>query len=169
MHRSRILVTSTVALVTVAFTLAAAAPAAAPLPDFTRMIVKVGNKSVQATVGTRCVPDARGKGACTDAVYPLKTTGSVTLRPGGEAELLLGAAAGDISWRAARIDGAGKEKILRFGGTPVTGEAKRVTKTGKRWRITLPKTLSRSTDLLGFSVVYPNANAAFEVGAKVIR
>jgi len=130
-------------------------------PDFTRMIVKVGKKSVQATLGTNCVPSADGQGSCTEASYPLKTTGKVTVKRGQQVTLLFGAPAGYVSWRAARLSAKGEEVIT------AKGEAKAVTKTKKRWRLTLPKNLSRSTKLLGFSVVYPNAYASFEVGAAV--
>ncbi len=169
MRRFPSLAIPVVALVAAALSLAAAAPAAAPAPDFTRLIVKVGKKSAQATVGYRCVPDAKGTGSCVEAKYPQKTTGTVRLRAGGKFQLLLGARAADITWRAARIDASGKERVLRGGGMDVTGDAKRVTKTGKRWSITMPKTLSRSTDLIGFSVIYPNAFSSFEIGAKVVR
>jgi hypothetical protein len=136
------------------------AGAAETSPDFTRLIVKVGARSVQATLGTHCVP-ADGKGNCTDAHYPLKTTGKVTISRGGQVTLLIGAPAGYVAWRAARVDGKGEEIIT------AKGEAKPITKTKKRWRLKLPKSLRRSTKLLGFSVTYPNAFAAFEVGASV--
>ena len=153
--------TATIAAVLASALTAGSLAQADTAPDFTRLIVKVGKRSVQATLGTHCVPTADGKGQCDTAAYPLKTTGSVTLSRGGEVTLLFGAPAGYVSWRAARIDGTGKE-------VPVaTGEAKVVTKTKKRWRITLPKNLRRSTKLLGFSVNYPNAFASFEVGATV--
>lgn len=130
-------------------------------PDFTRLIVKVGSRSVQATLGTHCVPTADGSGGCTEATYPLQTTGRVTIRRDGEVTLLSGAPAGYVAWRAARIDGRGEEVIV------AKGEARSITKTKKRWRIKLPKNLRRSTKLLGFSVTYPNAFAGFEVGATV--
>jgi hypothetical protein len=85
----------------------------------------------------------------------------VTISRGGEVTLLSSAPAGYVAWRAARLDSKGEEVIL------AKGEAKSVTKTKKRWRIKVPKTLRKSTKLLGFSVTYPNAFAAFEVGAIV--
>lgn len=140
----------------------AVAPAAAQAPpDYAVMVVKVGKQSVQATQGTSCQPAPDGTQSCTESTYPLKTTGVLTLTRGGEATLLLKAAAGYVRWRAARIDGTGQEQLVAY------GEAKVVTKTKKRWRVRLPKDLRRSTRLLGFDVVYPNAYSSFEVGAKV--
>jgi hypothetical protein len=130
-------------------------------PDFTRMIVKVGKKSVQATLGTHCVPTADGGGSCSEADYPLKTTGKVTIKARQHITLLFGAPAGDVSWRAARVTSKGVEVIT------AKGEARPVTKTKKRWRLTLPKSMRKSTKLLGFNVNYPNAFASFEVGASV--
>jgi hypothetical protein len=134
-------------------------------PDFKRMILKYGKQSVQATVGQYCIPTADGKGQCETATYPLKTTGRITVRQHGRVTLLLGAPAGYITWRAARITGSKKnpESIT------ATGEATVVGRSKKRWTVQLPKNLRTSSDLLGFNVVYPSGFSAFEVGVKVLK
>ncbi len=131
-------------------------------PDYGSMFVKASKQSVQATLGARCHPDMTGSGNCVEVAYPLKTTGTLKLRPGTTVTLLFRADAGNVTWRAARIDGRGQEKATAI------GTAKLVTRrTKRRWQITLPKNLSRSSDLLGFDVQYPNAYSSFEVGLKV--
>lgn len=132
-------------------------------PDYSRMVVKAGKKSAEATLGSYCHPDANGSGTCGDAVFPLKTTGTVKIRANGEITLLLGAVAQNVVWRAARINGKNEEVIV------AKGSARAVTKSYKRWRFKLPKRLSKSTDLLGFAVQYPYAFSSFEVGAKVVK
>lgn len=139
------------------------AAAATKPPDYSRMVVKVGKKSAEATLGTYCHPDSDGSGRCEDATFPLKTTGRVSIRANGTVELLLGAGAAAISWRAARVDANGKEVITAL------GDARSVTRTYKRWRFKLPKRLSKNSTLLGFNVNYPYAYSSFEVGAKVLR
>jgi hypothetical protein len=132
--------------------------------DYKKLVVVSGKKSAQATLGTRCHPGVNGSpGDCAEAKYPLKTTGVVSLRAGERVTLLLGAPATDVSWRAARIDGTGKEQLVDV------GTAFPATKTQKRWRIHLPKRMSRRTKLLGFDIVYKNAYSSFEIGAKVAR
>jgi hypothetical protein len=94
----------------------------------------------------------------------LKTTGTLKLRRGAEVTLIFRGDAGNVTWRAARIDGRGQEKLT------ASGVAALVTKKSKRrWRITLPKNVSLTSDLLGFDVQYPNAYSSFEVGLKVRR
>jgi hypothetical protein len=132
-------------------------------PDYSRMVVKVGKRSAEATLGSYCHPNEDGSGRCVDATFPLKTTGVVRVRPSGTVELLMGAGAEFIQWRAARINSRNEEVIT------AQGEARAVTRTYKRWRFKLPKRLSRSTDLLGFSVKYPFAYSSFEVGARVLK
>jgi hypothetical protein len=148
----------------VALTLLLAGPVAVaqtPPPDYTVMIVKVGKQAVEATLGTYCHPQADGTGKCGQADYPLKGTGKVTLYQNGTVKLLLRAQASRVAWRAARIDGTGKERIV------AVGEAKPLLKTHRQWQMKLPKNLSRTTDLLGWDVNYPYAYSSFEVGAKV--
>lgn len=132
-------------------------------PDYKRFIVKAGKKSAEATLGSYCHPDGNGSGVCEEATFPLKTTGTVKIRPGREVQMLSGAVAQTVFWRAARINGRGEEVIV------AKGQAKATTKTFKRWRLVLPKKLSKSVDLLGFAVQYPYAFSSFEVGAKVVK
>lgn len=132
-------------------------------PDYRTLIVQSYKQKAPATLGYNCVPAADGTGGtCSELPkYPLDFKNTVTIRPGGEVTLLTAARASYVNWRAARIDGRGEEVIT------AKGEAKAVTKTGKRWRIELPRRMHRSTDLLGFDVIYPNAYASFEIGAKI--
>ena len=140
---------------------AVAQPAAAP--DYRSMFVKAGKQSVQATLGAYCHPADGSAGNCSKGPsYPLKTTGKVTLKRGAGVTLLFRANAGNVTWRAARIDGRGQEKIT------ASGVAELVTRKSKRrWKIMLPKNVSVSSALLGFDVQYPNAYSSFEVGLKV--
>jgi hypothetical protein len=151
-----------IAVALLALLLAAPAPAATPTPDLSQMFVVSGGKTVGATLGAYCHPTG-----CPDPrtfSYPLKGTGSITARAGSTITLLFKAPVRDLDFRAARIDGRGQEVLTTTGG------GKHVTKTRRRWRITLPRTLSRTTDLLGFDVVYSNtAYSSFEVGLKVLR
>ncbi len=140
----------------------AAAAQETATPDYRALFLKASKQSVQATLGARCHPDQSGSGNCVEAAYPLKTTGTLKLKPGTTVTLLFRADAGNVTWRAARIDGRGQEQAT------ATGVAKLVTRrTKRRWQITLPKRLSKSSDLLGFDVQYPNAYSSFEVGLKV--
>jgi hypothetical protein len=137
---------------------------AVPAVDYKKLIVMSGKKSAAATLGTRCHPGVDGApGDCAEAKYPLKTTGTVPLRAGERLTLLLGAPATDVRWRAARVDGLGKEQLIEV------GVAFPATKTQKRWRVHMPKKLSKRIKILGFDVVYKNAYSSFEVGARVTR
>lgn len=151
---------ATLTLTSLALAQNTAAPAA---QDYRTLIVQSSTQKAPATVGYNCVPKADGTGGeCTPEVkYPLKFANTVTVRPNGDVTVLTKVPATYIRWRAARIDGKGEEVITAL------GEAKRVTKTGKRWRFTLPKRLNRSTDLLGFDVQHVNAYASFEIGTKI--
>lgn len=132
--------------------------------NYRTLIVRSGTKNTQATLGARCHPaQAPAEGDCQNVTYPLKTTGTVSLRAGERLTVLLGAAATDIRWRLARVDGTGKEQAVDV------GVAFRATRTQKRWRLTLPRRLSTRIRILGFDVFYKNAYSSFEVGAKVTR
>jgi hypothetical protein len=137
--------------------------AGAQTPNFKRLIVDAEKKRAPATLGSHCVPFADGTGGeCKqDYTYPLKVSNTLTIRPGGQVTLLLGAPAEFVRWRVARIDGKGEEVITAL------GEAKAVTKTRKRWRITLPRRISRSSKLMGYDLQYENGYASFEIGARI--
>lgn len=142
--------------------LVAMAHGASTTPNYGKLIVQSYKQKAPATLGYHCVPKEDGTGGvCTDAEYPLKFTNTVTIRPNGTVTVLLGAPADFLRWRTARIDGRGQEQLTAL------GEGRAVTKTRKRWRIKLPKRISRTTDLMGFDVVYSNAYSSFEIGAKV--
>ncbi len=132
-------------------------------PNFKRLIVDAEKKRAPATLGSHCVPFADGTGGeCKqDYTYPLKVSNTLTIRPGGKVTLLLGAPAEFVRWRVARIDGKGEEVITAL------GEAKAVTKSRKRWRITLPRRISRSSKIMGYDLQYENGYASFEIGARI--
>lgn len=141
---------------------AAVAIAQDKAPDYRTMIVQSYKQKAPATLGYNCVPKPDGSGGeCTEADYPLKFTNTVTIRPGGEVTLLLRATADYVRWRTARIDGTGEEVVT------AQGEARAVTKTRRRWRIKLPRRISRTTDLMGFDVQSTLHYSSFEIGAKV--
>lgn len=152
---------------TTTLALSAAAGIAAPLafaastPDYRTLIVKSGKKSVQATLGSRCIPTSDGKGDCTEVPTPLKTSGTVTVSRGGQLTLLFAAPVGDVRWQTSRVNGTGQEIAT------AQGVGKLVTKTKKRWRVTLPKNLKRSSKIFGVLAQSPNAYASFEVALKV--
>jgi hypothetical protein len=148
--------------VSLVLTTAAVTFAQTTAPDYRTMIVQSYKQKAPATLGYNCVPKPDGTGGqCTDAEYPLKFTNTVTIRPNGEVTLLLRAQADYVRWRTARIDGTGEEVIT------AQGEARSVTKTRRRWRITLPKRISRTTDLMGFDVQSTKHYSSFEIGAKI--
>lgn len=143
----------------------AAAAQQTAVPDYRAMFLKAEKQSVQATLGAYCHPNDTTPGNCSAGpAYPLKTTGALKLRRGADVTLLFRADAGNVTWRAARIDGRGQERLT------ASGVAKLVTTRSKRrWRIKLPKKVSLSSDLLGFDVQYANAYSSFEVGLKLRR
>lgn len=142
---------------------AAVALAQEKAPDYRTLIVQSYKQKAPATLGYNCVPRADGSGGeCTELPeYPLKFTNTVTIRPNGEVTLLLRAPADYVRWRTARIDGRGEEVIT------AQGEGRAVTKTRRRWRIELPKRISKSTDLMGFDVQSTLHYSSFEIGAKI--
>ncbi len=135
--------------------------------NYGTLIAKAGKKSVQATLGLHCFPVPNGSdcnaGNPESVSYPLKTKGLIEVNRDGEITLLFGAPMGDVRWRTARIDGKGKEVAT------AQGVAKLVTKTKKRWRIRLPKTLKTSSTIVGIDAQAPNAYASFEFGIKVVK
>lgn len=142
---------------------AAVALAQEKAPDYRTMIVQSYKQKAPATLGYNCVPKPDGTGGqCSELPdYPLKFTNTVTIRPGGELTLLLRAPADYVRWRTARVDGKGEEVIT------AQGEARAVTKTRRRWRITLPRRISRTTDLMGYDVQSTLHYSSFEIGAKI--
>ena len=149
----------------------AAAVSAGPLagaatkpPDYGKLTVAVGKRRAAAMLGTFYHPTADGKVTSHIASYPLSPGSTVTIRSRGRVDLLLGAAASYVTWRAVRIDSEGKEKLT------ASGEARPAKKKSfKRWRVRLPRGLSKSTTMLGFNIHYPYAFSDFEIRAKVAR
>jgi len=155
----------TISFLTAAVATAIVAPLAfaQSVPDYKTLITKVRKQSVEATLGARCVPTVQGPDCPTTIPsYPLKTTGKLKVKRGDEITLLFKAKVGDVTWRTARINGYGKEVPT------ATGVAKLMNrKTKRRWRITLPKNLRKSSKILGIQALSPNARADFEVGLQV--
>ncbi|WP_205698936.1 hypothetical protein [Conexibacter sp. SYSU D00693] len=137
------------------------------VPDYRSMFVQYGGKTVQAKLGSYCHPNAQGTGECLELDpkkdYPLKDAATITVRQGEDVTLLFKHTVSHLAWRAARIDGLGEERITW------TGTGRAVTKTFRRWKIKLPRTMARSSDVLGFDVNYPNAYSSFEVRIKVLK
>jgi len=136
-----------------------------PVKEYTVAIAKTekSKQSVQAKQGSYCLPAADGMGGvCKDAVFPLKDAPVVRVSKGEKITLLFKVPVGYVTWRTARVHPkTGQEVIVR------TGEGEQVTKTKKRWRVTLPKDTRRSVTILGLFVQYANAYSSFEVGLKV--
>jgi hypothetical protein len=140
------------------------AGAATKPPDYAKLTVKLGKRRAAAMLGTYYHPTADGKVTSHIATYPLNPGSTVTIRRGGRVDLLLGANASYVTWRAVRIDSEGKEKLT------ASGEARPAKrKAFKTWRVKLPRGLSRATTMLGFNVHYPYAFSDFEIRAKVAR
>lgn len=147
---------------TVAVALAAApATSQQSVPDYKTLILKVGKQSVAGTLGPYSIPTADGKGESASPSFPLKGTGTLRVKRRDVVTLLFKAKPGNVAWRTARIDSRGREAIT------ATGQALPTTKTKRRWKLTLPKGLKRSSDVLGFYIEYPNGFTTFEVGVKV--
>jgi hypothetical protein len=134
-------------------------------PDFRTLIVKSGKKASQAKLGSFCHPAADGTtGTCVTATYPLADAGLLSVREGTEVELLTRAPVAGLEWRAARVDGRGQEVLTGL------GRARSVSKTKRRWRIDVPRSLSKNTRLMGFLVTYNGTTFSdFEVGVKVLQ
>jgi hypothetical protein len=137
---------------------------AASVPDYRILITKLGKQSVAATLGYRCVPTPQGPDCPTtdQPAYPLKTTGTLKVKAGEQITLLFAAPVGDVTWWTARVNGFGKETATAKGVAKIVSK-----KVKKRWRITLPKNLRKSSKILGVYALSPNAQASFEVGLQV--
>jgi hypothetical protein len=135
-----------------------------PSPPFTVMIAKTtkSRQSVQAKQGSYCLPNATFTGGiCHTATFPLPDVPVVKVSRGEQITLLFKAPVGYVTWRTARLDGRRAEVITG------QGEGERVTRTKKRWRLTLPKNLRRSSTIVGVNVTYLNAYNSFEFGIAV--
>lgn len=136
-----------------------------PSPPFTVMIAKTtkSRQSVQAKQGSYCLPNATFTGGiCHTATFPLPDVPVVKVSPGEQVTLLFKAPVGYVTWRTARINSRSKAEVIT-----AQGEGELVTRTKKRWRITLPKTLRRSSTIVGVNVTYLNAYNSFEFGIAV--
>jgi hypothetical protein len=132
--------------------------------DYDLLVVLVGKKYTPATLGANCRPGPDGApGECAKAKYPLKTKGIAAVRRGGTLQALVAVGANYVRWRAVRIDKHGKEQIN------ASGEAWPIKNWNRRWRVKIPRELKRSTRLIGFDVLYPNAYSSFEVKVRVLR
>lgn len=159
MVRRRRLVTP-VALGTLLF--APVAVAQQSPPDYTALFASYGKKTVQAKLGGYCHPTADGSGVC-GGEYTRDGMGTITVRRDADLTLLVRHPATSVEWQAMRIDGRGDEQIVAH------GSAKAVTRTLKRWKLRVPRNLTRSTDVLRFNVRYPYAFSSFGVLAKVLK
>jgi hypothetical protein len=140
-------------------------PAQTPSQPFTVMIAKTtkSRQSVQAKQGSYCLPNANFTGGiCHTATFPLPDVPVVKVSAGEEITLLFKVPVGYVTWRTARLDGPSKREVIT-----ANGEGDQVTKTKKRWRITLPKKLRKSSTIVGVSVTYANAYNSFEFGISV--
>lgn len=138
------------------------ADAAAP-DDPRRLIVRSLGREAAATIGANCFPNPDGTGGtCVEAVYPLKTSGAVRIRPAGQVTLLTGAPATEVWWRLSRRSrSSGREAQVAYGPTVARGS------TGRRWVASMPRPLRRSATILGVFVRYANGYADFEARVRV--
>lgn len=142
-----------------------APPEKPPAPDYTVMIVKTtkSKESIGAKLGSYCLPNADGSGgSCHTATFPLPDPARVKVTKGEKLSLLFKVPVGYVTWRTARVNSKTKQEVAVS-----TGEAERVTRTKKRWRITLPKDLRKTATIVGVSVQYANAYSSFEFGIDV--
>lgn len=140
-------------------------PEKPPVPDYTVMIAKTtkSKQAVQGRLGNYCLPLADGSGgACHVASYPLPAPPVVTVTKGEQVTLLFKVPVGYVSWYVARVNS--RTKVEAEVGN---GQGEQVTKTKKRWRLTLPKGLRPSATVLGVFAQYANAYSSFEIGLKV--
>lgn len=133
-----------------------------PVKSLTVMIVKTdkSKQSVQAKMGSYCLPSDDGTAVCKDVPLPLPDLPVVKVSPGETISLLFKTPVGYITWRTARVS-KGKEVLVS------SGEGLQVTKTKKRWKITIPKTTKKSATIVGIFAQYLNAYNSFEFGIDV--
>ncbi|WP_354701133.1 hypothetical protein DSM112329_01440 [Paraconexibacter sp. AEG42_29] len=134
-----------------------------PVKDLTVMIVKTTNskQSVQATLGSYCLPSDDGTYSCKEIPAPLPNVPRVKVNAGETISLLFKSPVGYVTWRTARVNGKKQEILIS------QGEGDQVTKTKKRWKITLPKTMKKNATIVGVFAQYVNAYASFEFGIDV--
>ena len=142
--------------------LAPAAVAQQAPPDYTALFAKYGKKTVQAKLGAYCHPNAQGTGVC-GGDYSRDGMAKLTIRRDADLTLLIKHPATSVEWSAKRIDGRGAEVDVGH------GNARAATKTLKRWKLRVPRNLSRSTDVLRFNVRYPYAFSTFAIETKVLN
>jgi hypothetical protein len=140
------------------------APAKPPVPELTVMIAKTtkSKQSVQGKLGNYCLPSADGTATCHTASFPLPDLPKVTVSRGEQITLLFKAPVGYVSFYTARVNSKTKKEV-EVGN----GEGDQVTKTKKRWRLTLPKNLTKSATIVGVFVQYVNSYSSYEFGIKV--
>ncbi|MCW2996615.1 MAG: hypothetical protein JWN65_164 [Solirubrobacterales bacterium] len=141
------------------------APERPPVKEYSVAIAKTtkSKQSVQASQGSYCLPAADGNGGtCHTASFPLPDLPTIRVSKGEQITLLFKVPVGYVTWRTARVNSRSGQEIAI-----TTGEGEQVTKTKKRWRVTLPKNLRKSATILGLFVQYANAYNSFEVGLKV--
>lgn len=140
-------------------------PEKPPVALYTVMIAKTtkSKQSVQTKMGNYCLPHADGSGgSCHVAKYPLPNLPQVTVSKGEQVTLLFKVPVGFVNYYVARVNSKTKAEV-QVG----TGEGVLVTKTKKRWRITLPKGLRKSATIVGVFAQYLNAYSSFEFAIKV--
>lgn len=135
-----------------------------PVKSLTVMIVKTtkSKQSIQATLGSYCLPSDDGTYACKEIPAPLPDVPIVTVRKGETISLLFKSPVGYVTWRTARVNSKSHKEVLVS-----QGEGDPVTKTRKRWKITLPKNMRKSATIVGVFAQYVNAYSSFEFGIKV--
>jgi hypothetical protein len=105
----------------------------------TALAVLAGGMTVHATPGSSCGSVARPEGGfvhtCVEVVYPLRTTGSVTLRPGDRVTLRFAAA--PVTVLAALVDAHTGKRLAPL----------MANRTTRDWTITLPPRLPCGTAL----------------------
>jgi hypothetical protein len=141
------------------------APEKPPVPDYTVMIAKTtkSKQSVQGRLGNYCLPNADGSGgSCHVASYPLANLPRVSVTKGEKVTLLFKVPVGYVSWYVARVNS--RTNVEAEVGN---GQGEQVTRTKKRWRLTLPKGLRKSAVILGVFVQNANAYSSYEVGIDV--
>lgn len=135
-----------------------------PVKDLTVMIVKTTKykQSIQASLGSYCLPSDDGTYRCKEIPAPLPNVPRVKVIKGETISLLFKSPVGYVTWRTARVNSKTKQEVLIN-----QGEGDQVTRTKKRWKITLPKNLRNTATIVGVFAQYVNAYSSFEFGIDV--